>query len=210
MTAPETDLDQVEIAAREIIPELAARLARHGLGELEIRRGTLRVRVVGTPVPASHGGAVPAAAPSRVQGSEEARPAAGPPTPTTQGVTSPAVGFFVYADGLGPGLAVEKGDALGWVEMLGVRHDVRAPRGGVVRNLVTESGEPVEYSQLLIELEPAGRGWPFSSRPRVRNPSAWAARWPKPRRLPAPCSTRPMRSSAGGSRRSAGRGRRSG
>ena len=57
--------------------------------------------------------------------------------------------------GLGPGLPVDKGDALGHVEMLGVRHDVRAPRSGTVRNLVTEAGEPVEYGQLLIELEPA-------------------------------------------------------
>ena len=73
---------------------------------------------------------------------------------STHGVTSPAVGFFAYADGLGPGLAVDKGDALGHVEMLGVRHDVRAPRSGTVRNLVTEAGEPVEYGQLLIELEP--------------------------------------------------------
>jgi biotin carboxyl carrier protein len=55
---------------------------------------------------------------------------------------------------LGPGLAVDKGDALGHVEMLGVRHDVRAPRSGSVRNLVIEAGEPVEYGQLLIELEP--------------------------------------------------------
>jgi len=71
----------------------------------------------------------------------------------THGVTSPAVGFFAYADGLGPGLSVDKGDPLGHVEMLGVRHDVRAPRSGTVRNLVTEAGEPVEYGQLLIELE---------------------------------------------------------
>jgi len=66
---------------------------------------------------------------------------------------SPAVGYFAYADGLGPGLSVEKGDSLGYVEMLGVRHDVRAPRSGVVRNLVTEAGEAVEYGQLLIDLE---------------------------------------------------------
>jgi biotin carboxyl carrier protein len=73
----------------------------------------------------------------------------------THGVTSPAVGFFAYAEGLGTGLSVDKGEALGHVEMLGVRHDVRAPRSGTVRNLVTEAGEPVEYGQLLIELEPA-------------------------------------------------------
>ena len=75
--------------------------------------------------------------------------------PSPQGITSPAVGFFVYADGLGPGLPVDKGDELGHVEMLGVRHDVRAPRRGTVRNLVTETGEAVEYGQLLIEMEAA-------------------------------------------------------
>ena len=55
--------------------------------------------------------------------------------------------------GLGPGLAVAKGDSVGHVEMLGVRHDVRAPRGGTVRNLVAESGEAVEYGQVVVELE---------------------------------------------------------
>jgi biotin carboxyl carrier protein len=40
--------------------------------------------------------------------------------------------------------------------MLGVRHDVRAPRGGTVRHLVAESGEAVEYGQVVVELEPAG------------------------------------------------------
>ena len=73
-------------------------------------------------------------------------------------MTSPAVGFFVYADGLGPGQPVAKGDALGHVEMLGVRHDVRAPRSGTVRNLVAETGEAVEYGQVVVELEPAEAG----------------------------------------------------
>jgi acetyl-CoA carboxylase biotin carboxyl carrier protein len=72
------------------------------------------------------------------------------------GVASPAVGFFVYADGLGPGLAVAKGDSVGHVEMLGVRHDVRSPRAGTVRNLVAESGEAVEYGQVVVELGAGG------------------------------------------------------
>ena len=78
-------------------------------------------------------------------------PAAG--GPRRHPVPSPAVGFFVYADGLGPGQEVNKGDPLGWVEMLGVRHDVRAPRGGTVRGLPAESGEAVEYGQPLVEME---------------------------------------------------------
>lgn len=155
MTDHEEELELIARAANEIVPELTQRLKRQGLGELEVRRGTLRVRVAaatdGQPVP---GG--PRVVASTISGAGPPRASAdasGPAAPGTHGVSSPAVGFFAYADGLGPGLAVEKGDALGHVEMLGVRHDVRAPRSGKVRNLVTEAGEPVEYGQLLIELE---------------------------------------------------------
>jgi biotin carboxyl carrier protein len=160
MTDNEAALEQIERAANELVPELTQRLKRQGLGELEVRSGSLRVRVALAP-----DGARPLPGGPRVVASSisQAAPAARAVTGEgaiplaaggTHGVTSPAVGFFAYADGLGPGLSVDKGDALGHVEMLGVRHDVRAPRSGTVRNLVTEAGEPVEYGQLLIELEP--------------------------------------------------------
>jgi biotin carboxyl carrier protein len=171
MTNQDDELAQVERAASELIPLLSERLAKHGLGELEVRLGTLRVRVAAAPTPATPATpATPDGGPRIVGASARSRaePDATAPAPPAQhgmaaasaapvnhGVTSPAVGFFIYAEGLGPGLPVEKGDGLGHVEMLGVRHDVRAPRRGTVRNLVTEAGEPVEFGQLLIELEPA-------------------------------------------------------
>ncbi|MDP9250653.1 MAG: hypothetical protein M3O78_04715 [Chloroflexota bacterium] len=153
MTDPEAPLEQVERAASELIPRLNEQLTKYGLGEIEVREGTLRVRVARAL--AAPGASVPA----RPTGGSAAADRVGivptaPTGPTHQGISSPAVGFFVYADGLGPGLSVDKGDELGHVEMLGVRHDVRAPRRGTVRNLVTETGEAVEYGQLLIELEP--------------------------------------------------------
>ena len=49
---------------------------------------------------------------------------------------------------------VTKGDRIGYVEMLGVRHDVQAPRAGLVSHLVAESGEAVEYGQVVVEIEP--------------------------------------------------------
>ena len=160
MTDHDAELEQIARAANELVPELTERLRRSGLGELEVRSGTLRVRVAvildgNRPAP---GGprvvATSAGSASLSSQSPDPVPATSAATKTTHGVTSPAVGFFAYADGLGPGLAVDKGDALGNVEMLGVRHDVRAPRSGSVRNLVIEAGEAVEYGQLLIELEP--------------------------------------------------------
>ena len=158
MTDHDEELEQIARAANELVPELTERLRKSGLGELEVRYGSLRVRVAAAADPSRPApggprvvasGAGPTAPASEASASP---PAAG--ARTTHGVTSPAVGFFAYADGLGTGLTVDKGDALGHVEMLGVRHDVRAPRSGTVRNLVTEAGEAVEYGQVLIELEP--------------------------------------------------------
>ncbi|HEX6129335.1 MAG TPA: biotin/lipoyl-containing protein [Candidatus Limnocylindria bacterium] len=153
MSDPETDLGQVELAARDIVPQLSERLARLGLGELEVRHGALRVRVAAAPATSG-----PGKAPDEASDAGHARRLAiRPPAsiPPSHEVTAPAVGYFGFAEGLGPGLAVEKGDALGHVDMLGVRHDVRAPRRGTVRHLVAEAGEPVEYGQVVIELEPA-------------------------------------------------------
>ena len=151
MTDPEDLLAQIERAAAELVPQLTARLAQHGLGEIEVRHGDLRVRVAkAIEVPqipvAGRGATALGNLPLDRVGVVSSGPLQG-------GVTSPAVGFFVYADGLGPGLPVDKGDELGHVEMLGVRHDVRAPRRGTVRHLVTETGEAVEYGQLLIEMD---------------------------------------------------------
>ncbi len=159
MTDHDGELEQIARAANEIVPELTQRLKRQGLGELEVRLGTLRVRVAAAPDegrPTPGGPRVVASSITQQPGGPPSESESRPSSPPGElPVTSPAVGFFAYADGLGPGLSVDKGDALGHVEMLGVRHDVRAPRRGTVRNLVTEAGEPVEYGQLLIELEAA-------------------------------------------------------
>jgi acetyl-CoA carboxylase biotin carboxyl carrier protein len=153
-----TDKDSAKAIARaaaELVPALTERLNRLGLGEIEIRHGDLRVRVAAADQPAASAGV----------DISVARPTVGV-TPSPGGaavrrlepVTSPAVGHFVYADGLGPGLAVSAGAEIGFVEMLGVRHEVRAPSDGVVRHLVAESGEPVEYGQLLVEVDRAVSG----------------------------------------------------
>jgi acetyl-CoA carboxylase biotin carboxyl carrier protein len=139
-------LRAMERAAAELVPQLSERLRRHGLGEIEIRQGALRIRLA-APIGAAQQPAVRAEVATVAPA---AATTASPPD--ADAVHAPAVGFFMYADGLGPGLAVDKGDALGWVEMLGVRHDVRAPRRGTVRNLVAETGEPVEYGQVVLEL----------------------------------------------------------
>lgn len=157
MTDPKDAVDAIGKAATDLIPQLIERLERHGLGEIEVSHGDLRLRVAG-PAGAwapSEGVPTPATSAATPSATEPPSPPSPADPPGGLGVASPAVGFFMYAGGLGPGLPVEKGDPLGHVEMLGVRHDVRAPRRGTVRHLVAESGEAVEYGQVVVELEPA-------------------------------------------------------
>jgi acetyl-CoA carboxylase biotin carboxyl carrier protein len=157
MTDAEHALELVRQVAADLVPELTVRLERHGLAEIEVARGELRLRVAsstGRPPATSAPTAAASEAVSAGSTTGATAPSARPAEPASVGVAAPAVGYFVYADGLGPGLAVIKGDAIGHVEMLGVRHDVRVPRGGTVRHLVAESGEAVEYGQVVVEIEP--------------------------------------------------------
>jgi biotin carboxyl carrier protein len=147
MTEAEQALEAIARAAKDLVPQLTERLARHGLGEIDVSFGDLHLRVVASTA------AVPSAERAERSAAATTSPASAPAVAASLGVASPAVGFFVYAEGLGPGLAVEKGDSLGQVEMLGIRHDVRAPRRGTVRHLVAETGEAVEYGQVVLELE---------------------------------------------------------
>ena len=159
MTDTDDALEAIRVAAERLVPELTERLRRHGLGEIEVAHGDLRLRVAATPgAPRAKPVAATAVGPADPTTANEPASATAEKAAATVGVASPAVGFFVYADGLGPGLEVAKGDELGHVEMLGVRHDVRAPRRGTVRNLVAESGEAVEYGQVVLELQAAEAG----------------------------------------------------
>lgn len=152
MTDSDHALTAIARAAEELVPQLSERLARHQLGEIEVTLGDLHLRV------AAGDGIVRAPVAQLAAPAAQPPPAPlGDPPPVSLGIASPAVGFFVYADGLGPGLEVAKGDALGHVEMLGVRHDVRAPRGGTIRHLVAETGEAVEYGQVVLEIDAAER-----------------------------------------------------
>lgn len=143
----ETEREAAMERAERLIPELAARLALHGLGEIEVRDDGLRLRVTAGPSDA------PSIEPRRVADPLERSAEAPSAAAGTEPIASPGVGYFLYAEGLGPGLVVQDGDVIGHVEVLGVRHDVRAPRDGTIRNLVAETGEAVEFGQTLVELE---------------------------------------------------------
>jgi acetyl-CoA carboxylase biotin carboxyl carrier protein len=72
--------------------------------------------------------------------------------------TSPAVGIFQPRGDASPGTRVRAGDPIGAVDMLGIAQEVVAPVDGRVGASLVEAGQPVEYGQELVIIEPTGPG----------------------------------------------------
>ncbi len=76
-------------------------------------------------------------------------------------VESPMVGTFYRASEPGAAPFVEEGDVVGpgqtlcILEAMKLMNHVKAEVAGTVRRIAVGNGEPVEYGQLLFELEPA-------------------------------------------------------
>jgi biotin carboxyl carrier protein len=130
--------------ADEILPALVARLDVSDLGELEVRHDGWRVRLRRSLEPRIdvHGASTGSAGPGH-----------GPVPEPPRGATSPAVGYFVPDERTPVGRTVAGGDVLGWIEVLGVRHEVVAPHDGVVGRSLAEAGQAVEYGQELVIID---------------------------------------------------------
>lgn len=146
----------------ELLPALIAKLGATGLGELEVREGSWRVRLRRPGGPASRdrratdrAGERTAdrglQAPTRAHHHADSRTASRADPRSV--ATSPAVGIFQPRTDLTAGSRVRAGDRLGAVDMLGVAQEVVAPIDGVVGTSLVEAGQAVEYGQELITIE---------------------------------------------------------
>src|SRR5262249_20353516 len=130
-----------------------------GIGEVTIEEDGMRISVRSTPdLPAG----VPGEAPLAV--TEPDQPAANAVTGTVVRVESPMVGTFYRAAQPGAPPFVEVGDVVAAgqrlciLEAMKLMNEVKADVEGVVRAVHAENAEPVEFGQLLFEIEPlAGR-----------------------------------------------------
>ena len=133
-----------------------------GIAELEIQEGEERVRI--TRAPAGGGVAAPAAAvppPVQVAAAAAAPPAAAeapaaPEEPEGHVVRSPMVGTFYRASSPGAkpfvevGDSVQVGDTLCIIEAMKLMNEIEADKAGVVKQLLAENGQPVEFGQPLV------------------------------------------------------------
>lgn len=153
-----------------LLPALMAKLSATGLGELEVREGTWRVRLRrpadgavrdkraterAARAAAGHHAPPPSAVPAMtpVGPGRDGRDGGTAPVERRVVATSPAVGIFQVAADRRAGTRVRAGDKLGVVDMLGVAQEVVAPMDGVVGASLSESGDAVEYGQELVVIE---------------------------------------------------------
>ncbi|HMM47167.1 MAG TPA: acetyl-CoA carboxylase biotin carboxyl carrier protein [Thiobacillaceae bacterium] len=133
-----------------------------GIAELEITEGEEKVRiaknVAGAPMmmappPQFIQASLPAAAPAPL-----ASPAAAEEKAVPDGhvVRSPMVGTFYRAPAPGAknfaevGQAVSDGDTLCIIEAMKLLNEIEADHGGVIKAILVENGQPVEYGEPLF------------------------------------------------------------
>ena len=157
MASPPTSPDAKPADERDLIRDLAALIETTGLTEIEVEREGLRVRVVRNlaPVMASVAAAAPAPAIAGVTAAVASVDAARHPG----AVPAPMVGtaYISPEPGAKPfievGSAVREGQTLLIIEAMKTMNQIPAPRGGVVRQILFEDGQPVEYGEPLLIIE---------------------------------------------------------
>ncbi len=148
----------VDQARAEKIREVVRIVQETGVGEITIEEDGMRVSVRRTAEQAPAAQAAPAAA--AAPGGEEELPPVAPRDDSLVRVESPMVGTFYRAPAPGAAAFVEEGDAVAAgqtlciLEAMKLMNEVKAEAEAVVRAIHVGDAEPVEYGQLLFELEP--------------------------------------------------------
>ena len=157
-----TDHAAIDRLTGELLPALIAKLGATGLGELEVREGSWRVRLRRPGGPSGgrdrrasdrSGERTAERGHGSSRGTHHAESHSIVRSDSRSIATSPAVGIYQPRKDLSAGSRVRAGDRLGAVDMLGVAQEVVAPIDGVVGTSLVEAGEAVEYGQDLITIE---------------------------------------------------------
>lgn len=148
-------------------------VAESGISELEITEGEGKVRIVkGGPPTVTHYMASPMhAAPAYAPAPPMAvpvAPAAAVPVPVENAVPQPPAGHIVKSPMVGTfyrsaqpgsdpfvqvGSEVKEGATLCIIEAMKLLNEIEADKAGVVRAILVENGQPVEYGQPLFVIE---------------------------------------------------------
>lgn len=150
---PKLEIDEA------LVRKLAVLLEETGLTELEFEAGQQRIRVTrggtlaamvnSTPSPMA---AQPAAATAPVAASAAE-------SPPQNAVVSPMVGtaYLAPEPGAAPfvsaGSKVAKGDTLLIIEAMKVMNPIKAPKAGMIAQVLVGDAQPVEFGEVLMTIE---------------------------------------------------------
>ena len=128
-----------------------------GIGELEITEGEERVKIV------RGGVVVQGSAPAPLPGEASRTPPAtatpadpGPPAPEEHMLKAPMVGTFYRAPApdakafVEVGQSVKEGQTVCVIEAMKLMNEIEADATGMIRAILVENGQPVEYGQPLF------------------------------------------------------------
>ena len=131
-----------------------------GIAELEVTEGEERVRIVrgGQPAPVVTA-AVPAPPAAQAPAGPPAAPAEDSEAVNGHVVKAPMVGTFYRASAPGAKPFVEVGDTVKpgqvicIIEAMKLMNEIESDKEGVVRAILVENGQPVEYGEPLAIIE---------------------------------------------------------
>lgn len=146
-------------------------VAESDISELEVTEGEGKVRIVKSqpqttymqaPMVQAAPALMPAAGYAQAPAPAQAAQAASPPATAAQDghkVTSPMVGTFYRAPNPGSpnfveiGTTVKEGQTLCIIEAMKLLNEIESDKAGVVKAILSENGQPVEFGQALFIIE---------------------------------------------------------
>jgi acetyl-CoA carboxylase biotin carboxyl carrier protein len=163
----------------DFVRALIAAVDGSGIDTLEISRGGTKVRISKSPVQVGGAAVGPVAVappvasapalaiagnpgPAALPAESAAAPAEAPSGPALVDVKSPMVGTFYRAPApeappyVEVGATVGQGQTLCILEAMKLMNELECEVDGVVRQILVENADPVEYGQVLFRIEPTG------------------------------------------------------
>ncbi len=145
------------------VKKLIELLEESGISEIEISEGEESVRISRHPTGGVHMmpsyAAPPPAAAAPVAAAAPAAESTEPDVPAGHVVSSPMVGTFYRAPSPGAkdfvevGQSVKVGDTLCIIEAMKMMNQIEADKSGVVKAVLVENADPVEFGQPLFVIE---------------------------------------------------------
>lgn len=144
------------------IKKLIDLIQESDVAEIEIHEGEESVRIsrasTAAPIMMHAAAPAPVSAPVAAPALEAPAPAAATPN-TANAVKSPMVGTFYRSSSpeaasfIEVGQTVAAGDVICIIEAMKMFNQIEADRSGVVKAILVENGQPVEYDEPLVIIE---------------------------------------------------------